>query len=160
MLPLGQRVPKKGPRIPPVPFAMIFADYLKLEGNNFLIIDDRLSGWTEIFRNKGEDSAAVYKGLCTVLRHMFATFGVPDDLSSDGGPEFTADETEDILVKWGVNHSPSSTYFPQSNGRAEVAVSITKRILENNVGPNGSFNNDNVVRALLQLSKPLTRTVG
>ena len=116
-----------------------------------MIIDDRLSSWTEIFRNKGEGSAAGSKGLCKALSHIFATFGVQDDLSSDGGPEFTADETEDMLLRWGVNHSPSSTYFSQSNGRAKVAVRNTKRILEDNVGPNGSLNNDNGVRVLLQL---------
>ena len=158
--PSQAKIPPKEPRIPSVPFEMIFADYLKLEGNNFLIIGDRLSGWTEIFRNKGENSAAGSKGLCKALRHMFATFGVPDDLSSDGGPEFTADETEDMLIRWGVNHSPSSAYFPQSNGRAEVAVRITKRILEDNVGPNGSLNNDNVVRALLQLRNTPDRDCG
>ena len=149
--PSQAKIPPKGPRIPTVPFEMIYADYFKLEGTNYLIIGDRLSGWTEIFCNKGEDSSAGSKGLCKALRHIFATFGVPDDLSSDGGPEFIAGETEDMLRRWGVNLTPSSAYFPQSNGRAEVAVRITKRILEDNTGPNGSLNNDNVVRALLQL---------
>ena len=91
---------------------------------------------------------------------MFATFGVPDDLSSDGGPEFIAEETEDMLKRWGVNHNPSSAYFPQSNGRAEVAVRITKRILQDNMGPNGNLNNDNVVRALLQLRNTPDRDCG
>ena len=68
----------------------IFADYFKLEGKNFLIIGDRLSGWTEVFCNAGEDSSAGSKGLCKGLRHVFSTFGVPDDLSSDGGLEFIA----------------------------------------------------------------------
>ena len=89
--------------------------------------------------------------MCEALRQVFATFGVPDDLSSDGGPEFTAMETEDFLNRWGVNHTLSSAYFPQSNGRAEVAVRITKRLLEDHVGAGGSLNNDNIVRALLQL---------
>ena len=40
---------------------------------------------------------------------------------------------------------------PQSNGRAEVAVKTIKRLLETNTGPNGSLNNDNFLRALLQL---------
>jgi len=91
------------------------------------------------------------RGLCDALRRVFATFGIPDDLSSDGGPEFIAGETEDLLKRWGVNHTISSAYFPQSNGRAEVAVRITKRLLEDNMGPDGSINNDKIVRALLQL---------
>ena len=83
-----------------------------------------------------------------------------DDLSSDGGPEFIAGETQEMLKRWGVNHDPSSAYFPQSNGRAEVAVRITKRILEDNVGPNGSLDNDKVVRALLQLRNTPDRDCG
>ena len=139
---------------------MIFADYFKLEDKNFLIIGNRLSGWTEVFCNSGEDSAAGSKGLCKALRHVFTTFGVPDDLSSDGGPEFTSEETEDMLKRWGVNHNPSSAYFTQSNGRAEIAVRITKRILQGNMGPNGYLNNDNFVRALLQLGNTPDRDCG
>ena len=89
-----------------------------------------------------------------------------DDLSSDGGPEFIAGETQEMLKRWGVNHyprwgvnhCPSSAYFPQSNGQAEVAVRITN--LEDNVGPNGSLNNIKVVRALLQLRNTQYRDCG
>ena len=45
----------------------------------------------------------------------------------------------------------SSAYLPQSNGRAEVAVKATKRLLEGNMNSDGSINNDAIVRALLQL---------
>ena len=136
---------------------MIYTDYFKLQGNNFLIYGDRLSGWTEIFRTKAGSQAAGSKGLCEALRQVFAIFGVPDDLSSDGGPEFSATETNDLLERWGVNHTLSSAYFPQSNGRAEVVVRITKRLLEDNLGPDGSINNDKIVRALLQLRNTLDR---
>ena len=82
---------------------------------------------------------------------MFSTFGVPDELSSDGGPEFVAGTTKDFLKRWKVNHRISSAYHPQSNGRAEVAVKTAKRLLRANVGQNGSLDNDKLLRALLQL---------
>ena len=69
---------------------------------------------------------------------------------SDGGLEFVAEETNDFFRRWGVRHKLSSAYFPQSNGRAEVAVKSTKRLLENNIGPGGDLNTDDVVCALLQ----------
>ena len=149
--PSQAKLPPMEPRIPKSPFEMIYADYCKLQGKNYLIIGDRLSGWTEVFRIKVGSPTAGSKGLCEALRHVFVTFGVPDDLSSDGGPEFSAMETKDFLNRWGVKHTLSSAYFPQSNGRAEVAVRITKRLLEDNINPDGGINNDNVVRALLQL---------
>ena len=44
-----------------------------------------------------------------------------------------------------------SLFFPQSNGRAEVAVRITKRLLEDHVGPDVCIDSDSLVVALLQL---------
>ena len=84
------------------------------------------------------------------LRQVFVTFGVPDEISSDGGPEFTAEESKDFYRRWGTRHRLSSAYFPQSNGRAEVAVKSTKRLLEDNIGPSGDLNTDDVVCAHLQ----------
>ena len=45
----------------------------------------------------------------------------------------------------------SSAYFPQSNGRAEIAVKPAKRMLRANVSHDGDLNNDSFLRALLQL---------
>ena len=147
--PSQAKLPPTEPRIPKVPFEKIYADYFKLNGKSYLIVGDRLSGWTETFKAKPTSRGS--KGLCKALRHVFATFGVPNNLSSDGGPEFSAKATSDFLNRWGVCHTLSSVYFPQSNGRAEVAVRITKRLLEDNIGQDGSLDNDNIVRALLQL---------
>ena len=63
---------------------------------------------------------------------------IRDRISSDGGPEFVSAEIRDFYKRWGVYHRLSSAYFPQSNGRAEVAVKLTKRLLEDNVGVNGT----------------------
>ena len=68
-----------------------------------------------------------------------------------GGDEFTSSKFKDFLVRWGTKHRLSPAYFPQSNGRAEVAVKATKRLLETDVAPDGSVDTDNVVRALLHI---------
>ena len=112
---------------------------------------DRLSGWPEIFSTPCGSSQAGARGLIACLRKFFDTFGVPEELSSDGGPEFTAGITREFLDKWGVKHRVSSAYNPQSNGRAEVAVKSAKRLLRSNIGPTGSLDNDKLLRALLQL---------
>ena len=74
-----------------------------------------------------------------------ATFGVPTEISSYDGPEFTANETRNFFERWGIRHRLSSVFSPSSNGRAELAVKSTKR----NVGPNRSLDNDSTVRELL-----------
>ena len=136
---------------PSTPFEAVFADFFDYGGRHYLVVGDRLSGWVEVFGLTAGTNLAGAAGLVHHLRTLFATFGVPDELSSDGGPEFTAGCTEDFLRLWGVRHRVSSAYFPQSNGRAEVAVKTAKRLLMSNTGPTGSLDHDHFLRAMLQL---------
>ena len=104
---------------PSTPFEAVFADFFDYGGHQYLVIGDRLSGWVEVFGSTAGTNLAGATGLVRHLRTFFGTFGVPEELSSDGGPEFTASGTQDFLNRWGVRHRKSSAYFPQSNGRAE-----------------------------------------
>ena len=74
-------------------------------------------------------------------RPLFATFGVPKKSSSDGGPKFISQMPLEFLQRWWVRHRKSSLHFPQSNGRAEVAVKKYKRLLMENISATGSLNN-------------------
>ena len=136
---------------PASPFEAIFADFFDHGGCHYLVVGDRLSGWVEVYSSKAGTSLGGSAGLVRHLRSFFTTFGVPEEISSDGGPEFTAGHTEDFLRLWGVKHRLSSVGFPQSNGRAEVAVKTVKRLLRSNTGPTGSLDHDRFMRAMLQL---------
>ena len=136
---------------PSTPFEEIFADFFDYGGRHYLLAGDRLSGWVEVFSSPASTHLAGAAGLVRHLRTFFGTFGVPVELSSDGGPEFTASHTQDFLRLWGIRHRLSSAYFPQSNGRAEVAVKAAKRLLMSNTGPTGSLDHDRFLRAMLQL---------
>ena len=57
---------------------------------------------------------------------------------------------QDFFRLWRFQHCLSSAYFPQSNGRAEVAVKMTKRLLRENTSSDGTLDSDKLVRALLQ----------
>ena len=52
---------------------------------HYLLVVDRYSNWP-IIERAHEGS----KGLIDSLRRLFATFGIPDECATDGGPEFTA----------------------------------------------------------------------
>ena len=93
---------------PSTPFESIYADYFELAGKHYLVIGDRLSGWSEVFGCPSGSSDAGAAGLIRCLRSMFATFGVPEELSSDGGPEFTAGQTQEFLRRWDVKQHISS----------------------------------------------------
>ena len=140
------------PAIPPsTPFEQVFSDFFEFGGHHYLVAGDRLSGWSEVFSTPSGSTWSGSRGLIACLRSLFSTFGVPEELSSDGGPEYTAGATKEFLDRWGVKHRVSSAYFPQSNGRAEVAVKATKRLMRANLGPSGTLDSDKFLRALLQL---------
>ena len=144
-------MPAKDATIPLTPFEQIFADFFSFSGHHYLIVGDRLSGWTEIFSTPTGTTAAGARGLIKCLRRMFSIFGVPVVLSSDGGPEFAAEATKEFLQNWDVEHRMSSAYNPRSNGRAEVAVKTAKRLLRSNVNLGGSLNSDAFLRAMFTL---------
>ena len=50
-----------------------------------------------------------------------------------------------------MHHRITSSYFPQSNGRAEVAVKKVKRFLVSCIHPSGSLNTDEFLRGMLHL---------
>jgi len=149
IMPSQARTPPLEPWIPSTPFEAIACDYFNLLGYYYFAAADRLSGWLEVQQIKVGTNEAGAQGLCKALRRLMVTFGVPIEVSSDGGPEFKAGETKSFFNKWGIRHRLSSVSFPSSNGRAELAVKAAKRLLMDNISPNGSLDNDAMVRALL-----------
>lgn len=137
------------PPIPPVspayPFQCICADYFHHKGVNYLVIVDRYSNWPII-----QLASHGAEGLIFALKDVFTTYGISSEISSDGGPEFTALATQSFLKNWGVHHRLSSVAFPHSNCRAEVGVKTAKRIIADNTGPKGELNTDLFRRAILQ----------
>ena len=97
--PSQAKLPPVIPRLPKVPFEMICADVFNLHVKHYLVIGDRLSGWTEVVQVRPGTHNSGAKGLCQTFRQIFATFGVPEEISSDGGPEFIAKETDDFFSR-------------------------------------------------------------
>lgn len=144
MAPSQPSAPPMPTTTPLYPFQCICADYFQYHGRTYLVIVDRYSNWPII------ETASGHEGLIGCLRRTFATFGIPDELASDGGPEFTATSTKKFLHDWGVHHRLSSVAFPHSNCRAEVGVKTVKRLIATNTGPQGELNTDALQRAILQ----------
>ena len=79
---------------PEYPFQCICADFFSYKGIHYLIIVDRYSNWPIVRRTNRAD------GLIKCLREEFVTYGIPEELSSDGGPQFIAAETQAFLKAW------------------------------------------------------------
>ena len=71
-----------------------------MRGCYYLITVDRFSNWPKVSIVKSNLSTAGASELIHALKRNFATFGVPEQLSSDGGPEFVSKETDTFFQRW------------------------------------------------------------
>lgn len=145
MAPSQPSAPPTPPMTPAYPFQCLVADYFHYGGHNYLVAVDRYSNWPIV-----EEASNGASGLIAALRRIFVTYGISDELTSDGGPEFIASSTATFLRTWGVRHRLSSVAFPHANSRAEIGVKTIKRLITDNTGAGGSLNTDKFQRAVLQ----------
>ena len=145
--PSQARQPLQLTPLPERPFQIICSDIFQLNNRFYLIIVDRFSGFLHIFYSR---TTPTHKFIEKHIRDIFIRYGRPDQLDSDGGPQFQSSQFTEFLKNWNVKHRVSSPYYPQSNGRAELGVKTAKRLLRENTGPDGSIDNDKVACAVLQ----------
>ena len=156
--PSQANLPPYDPPVPEFPFQYVCSDFFQLKGSTYLVTVDRLTGWPDVRRMAG--SLRGSKGLTSMLRDLFMTFGIPEELASDGGPEFTAAETKKFLDTYDVHHRRSSVGNPHANQRAEVGVKSMKRLLRDNTDVHGKLDNDRFTRAILQYRNTPEQSTG
>ncbi|KAM1961903.1 hypothetical protein FF1_022008 [Malus domestica] len=97
-----------------------------------LLAVDYVLKWVEAKATWTNDSKVVADFIRT---NIFARFGMPRVIISDGGSHFCNRTIEALLRKYNVNHKVSTPYHPQTNGQADVSNREIKQILEKTVGP-------------------------
>ncbi|KAK4314299.1 hypothetical protein Pmani_014450 [Petrolisthes manimaculis] len=103
------------------------------------------SNWPIVDEAAGGSSRQI-----TALHHIFVTYGISDELTSDGSPEFQSHKTKNFLHDWGMNHRTSSVAFLHSNCRAVVGVKILKHLITDNIDTEGKLDNNKFQHAMLQ----------
>lgn len=73
--------------IPNRPWSKVGSDLFSFNGENFLIMVDYLSNFSEIVKIKDIKSTDVVEG----LKENFARYGIPDILVTDNGPQYASD---------------------------------------------------------------------
>jgi transposase InsO family protein len=106
------------------PWTRLHIDYAgPVDGWMLLIIVDAYSRWIEAIPTHSITSVTT----CKLLRHVFATHGLPEVLVSDNGPCFASDEFGSFCTANGIRHLRTAPYHPASNGLAERAVQTVKQ---------------------------------
>ena len=74
------------------------------------MVVDRFSNWFNVYEGKG---GAV--SLVEITTRLFEDFGVPETITSDGGPQFSSDKFQTFLMLYGVYHRLRSVGFAHAN---------------------------------------------
>ena len=92
----------------------------------YLVVIDAHSKWPEVIEMMNTKSQKTI----TELQHLFSTYGLPTQLVSDNGPQFTSEEYASFMKRNGVKHIRCAPYHPSSNGSAEGFVQIFKKAMK------------------------------
>ncbi|KAI3786664.1 hypothetical protein L1987_40529 [Smallanthus sonchifolius] len=91
-----------------------------------LVAVDYVSKWIEAIPTRTNDHSVVYK---FVQSNIFARFGIPRVIISDGGSHFKNFNFGKLLRWYNVNHRIATPYHPQTSGQVEVSNRQIKEIL-------------------------------
>ncbi|KAA0202914.1 hypothetical protein HAZT_HAZT001096, partial [Hyalella azteca] len=121
----NHKEPIRASLLPERPWQKVGLDLFHLGNRTYLIIVDYFSRWFETVQLHHADSTAVVDG----LKSVFAAYGIPEHIRSDGGPQFTSSSFRKFVGRYCITHTVSDPFRPQANGCAERAVQVAKRLL-------------------------------
>jgi hypothetical protein len=124
------QVTQKAPCIAPLqswpiakyPYERIHIDFAEKNNKHYLLIVDSFSKWADIILVPNMTTTKTI----SVLRSLFASYGLPKELVSDNGTQFTAYEFKTFLKNNGVKQTLTPPYHSASNGAAERLVQTFK----------------------------------
>ena len=106
-----------------------------IQGSMLLVVVDSYSKWIEVIPMKTTTAGRTVEE----LRTLFARLGIPKQVVSDNGPQFTSGEVAEFFRNNGVRHIRVAPYHPSSNGAAERAVQTVKNSLKATEKDGGSL---------------------
>ena len=122
----------KQPKQPLIPhevlnraWAKVGCDIFEFKNKSYVVTVDYYSNFFEVDRLDSLRSQALIKK----LKPHFARYGIPDILVTDNGPQFTSEKFQKFSATYQLEHTTSTPYHHQSNGKAESAVKQAKRLL-------------------------------
>ena len=111
---------------PTLPWKKVATDLFYFNDVTYLLIVDYFSRFIEISKLRSQSSSEVIYH----TKAIFSRHGVPQEVRSDNGPQFSSLEYSQFAAEYGFIHTTSSPQYPQSNGEAERAVQTVKQFLK------------------------------
>lgn len=98
------------------------------KNKKFLIVFDATSKWLEVF----EVSTSTTSVVIVKMQELFARFGVPKSIITDGAKCFTGTEFSTFCVNGNIKHLVGAPFHPEINGATESGVKIVKNFFKKN----------------------------
>ena len=108
------------------PWDKVGTDLFQIEDKTYLMVIDYYTNYIELDLLKKTTSKQVIKK----LKKQFSRFGIPRELISDGGPQYSSTEFKEFTKSWKIKHHITSPNHPKSNGKAEAGVKIVKGMMK------------------------------
>jgi len=108
--------------IPAILWCKVRMNLFSFKQQDYLIIVDYFS---DFFKCEGLKEATS-KSVIKASKRALARFGIPEVVYSDNGLQLASSEFTQFRKQWSFHHTTSSPRHPQSNGKAEAAVKVTK----------------------------------
>lgn len=141
--------------LPTRPWQIEATDLCSLDQKTYLIIADQFFDFIQV---SNFNSISIIKE----LKKWFALFGIPDQIISDGGPQFSSGEFNKFAATWKFHHKISSPQFARSNVLAERYIQgkllLRKCFKENSDVYLALLNNRNTPRG--NIGSPVERLMG
>ena len=126
LAPAQRKQPLMPTKLPEGPWKRLGADLCFHKGCHYLVVVDYFSRFIEILKMSSDTTTA---NVISKLKAIFARFGIPNEIVSDNGPQFSSSQFAEFMKTCGTMHTTSSPHHPSSNGAAERAVQTAKKIL-------------------------------
>ncbi|KAF4527576.1 hypothetical protein B566_EDAN015817 [Ephemera danica] len=127
----GQVEPLMSSVLPDYPWQCVVMDVAEVNNINYLVIADRYSRYPEIHQLDNLTSGT----MVIKCKETFSRHGIPAEVRCDNATPFMGAPFQAFLHAWGITMITSSPRYPKSNGQAESAVKIVKKILKYSKDP-------------------------
>lgn len=93
--------------VPDRPYQKVGADLFVSEGKDYIVVTDYYSLYPEVLHTITAEAGI------TSMKAIFSRYGVPSEVFTDNGPQFSNTKFRRFADEWDFVHTTSSPHYPQ-----------------------------------------------